>query len=462
MSAKLVECAQVVRTFLFNNNKLSIVIILDYIIDSDNIQSYFDQQLSNYLFNLIQEYYSCDTLIKVIYRILNKCTISLSSSKVLIPFTICTKTLLSKQFFIKKLKSALLFDKSLNIRISAAKLFLNINNTLLNVNAIGDDHLRRIWIENMIINDIIYLLKSLLYLQKYYNDNHQCIEYMNIIQKIDNCIMQISNQKQKDKIQNLKIKELNVTGTKNIDNDNNDKFDFKYLDSFKNILIVGDGDFSFTLSLIHYLDKNNYNNKHIITSCYPNIWKMCSVYCDLGFIINNIEQIYKGKCDISFDVDATKIHLLYQYDDIDCIIWNLPQTETESYDIDANKRLIKSFLISCDKLFSQNLDTNSNKALFLSLHCNTFNKKKETRHRWKKRNQTLSLDKLIDQNEERNQFDTWNVEEIVQTLHLKLHKVYQFDVHKFDQYRVLNHLTGSQFKGFKQAFTYLFFHSCTT
>merc|ERR1712176_379535 len=116
-------------------------------------------------------------------------------------------------------------------------------------------------------------------------------------------MIKLSNQRQMNKINAMQIRNINIKKQKQISNDSFKYFDFEYFLSFDKILIIGDGDFSFTLSLIRYLNKMSLlKGKHVIASCYPNLWKLISISCDLGFILHEIETLSRGHCDILFDI----------------------------------------------------------------------------------------------------------------------------------------------------------------
>merc|ERR1712079_262231 len=169
---------------------------------------------------------------------------------------------------------------------------------------------------------------------------------------------------------------------------------------------------------------------------------MLSIYSDLGFVVEEINSVYGDHCDVLFGSDATKLQKYDQFEDVDCVIFNLPQAEEQSHDLDGNRRLVEAFLTSCSALFAQS-PLEQPQTLYLSLHCNVFNRGQERFHRWKKRNALLQNERMRDRTEIRNQFETWNVDQTAKSLQLDLQKVYRFEPHKFNGYRVLNHLSGT-------------------
>lgn len=454
--ASFVDISRLIAAYLSNKHPLLKIIALHHMLIIDN-RNHFSTQVADYLFASIHQYHQCRHTINTIYKILKLAALQLFPPP--LPFPTVTHSFLSKNT-IRNLQTLLIFDKCKSIRLLSAKLFLKINQCIHQCTGVGSDHLKRAWIGNLITNDLFYTIQSLIHLKSFM----KCIQYQQVIVQINEIMMELSNQRQMNKIKSLQIRQININRNGAVDEQMNVSlafFDFGHLLPFDKILIVGDGDFSFTLSFIRYLNqKNMLTHKHVIASCYPNVWKMIGIYCDLGFILHEIEGLSNGYCDVLFNVDATQLN---QYDSdlfgcIDCILWNLPQAETQSFDIDANKKLIESFLVCCHDLFAKNDCLMRDKALFLSLHCNVFNRKKETMSRWKKRNSTLSKKELLNETEIRNQFDTWDVAKKSKSLGFVLENVYRFDPLRFDDYRVLNHLSGTEFKGFRQAHTYHFKH----
>ena len=456
--ASFVGISSLIATYLSNKHHSLTIIALYHMLNTDN-RNHFSTQVADYLFASIHQYHQCRQSVNVIYKILNLAALQLSFPP--LPFPTVTHSFLSKNT-IRNLQTLVIFDKCKTIRLLSAKLFLKINQCIHQCTGVGSDHLKRAWIGNLITNDLFYTIQSLIHLKSFM----KCTQYQQIIEQINKIMMELSNQRQMNKIKALQIRQINISRNRNrvVDEQMNEPlayFDFEHLLPFDKILIVGDGDFSFTLSFIRYLNqKNMLTGKHVIASCYPNVWKMIGIYCDLGFILHEIERFSYGHCDVLFNVDATQLN---QNDSdlfgcIDCILWNLPQAETQSFDIGANKKLIESFLVCCHDLFAKNECLMRDKALFLSLHCNGFNRKKETMSRWKKRNSSLPKEKLLNETEIRNQFDTWDVAKKAKSLGFVLENMYRFDPLRFDGYRVLNHLSGTEFKGFHQAHSYHFKH----
>lgn len=329
--------------------------------------------------------------------------------------------------------------------------------------------------ENLLQNQMIHTIRSLIYLTSFITENEEESEYNGLISSIYDQLLEISEVNQRTKINNLSIRRVRrrnglktqkcsesesfgiVNSKKNVI----PHFNASHLLPFHRMLIVGDGDFSFTLSVLRYLNQHRTSNMGMISSCYPSVWSMVEVYSDIGFVVDAInglngvnERGYDLECKVLFGIDATKLDQYRTFGNIDCILWNLPQTEQDSHDIDNNRILVELFLKSCSKLFARS--SMEKKFLFLSLHCNKFNRGKEKSHRWKKRNATLHDESIKNREEVRNQFATWNVGQIAASLGFRLERVYRFDPNRFEGYRVLNHLTGAQFKGFNEAFTYEF------
>eukprot|EP01083_Nonionella_stella_P064864 169474_1 len=157
----VLPCAKLISTFISNmsiHQQSLTVLVLRFLIECDKSNS-FTANSAQYLFEYIHQRYSCNYTIDIIYKLLNLAAMELSSDSP-IPFSPCIHTWISKKV-IRNLKSLLIYDKSAKIRLRSAKLLLNINNCLHQCHGTGSDHLKTIWIANLIINDMVHTIQSL-------------------------------------------------------------------------------------------------------------------------------------------------------------------------------------------------------------------------------------------------------------------------------------------------------------
>lgn len=116
----------------------------------------------------------------------------------------------------------------------------------------------------------------------------------------------------------------------------------------ENILIVGDGDFSFSLSLAAQI-----GGKSIITSSYDSKATLISKYG--RSVEQTIQSLTESGAKVLFDIDATDADSLFSTmksseERFNRIVFNFPHIggATER-DKDANQKLLRNFLISIDK-----------------------------------------------------------------------------------------------------------------
>lgn len=104
--------------------------------------------------------------------------------------------------------------------------------------------------------------------------------------------------------------------------------------SNKNILIVGDGDFSFSKSLIQL----NINSTITTTTLdTPQI-----LYKSFPQSYDNIQTILHHKGIVQYEIDATKLSLIYNHEKFDVVFWNFPHVAGKQ-NIKYNRQLIREF-----------------------------------------------------------------------------------------------------------------------
>lgn len=129
--------------------------------------------------------------------------------------------------------------------------------------------------------------------------------------------------------------------------------------------------------------------------------------------------------EIRFGVDATQLEHHFMQLSFDCILWNLLQSESNSFDQQMNQNLVHSFLRSCVIQGRMRCGIEM-KSVYISLHvCQQFNKYYENTRRWRVRNGNLkqlefgrnvNLDGKL--SEIRNQFQTWKLCNILMDIQL--------------------------------------------
>ena len=125
--------------------------------------------------------------------------------------------------------------------------------------------------------------------------------HIDVISNLWQSIIHLTTKHQKSKIEKLGF----VLTDSNQKSEKNDCFSIEHLQSFKNILIVGDGtyiyllffqkisfflieigDFSFSLCVAHAIKSDT----RLTVTCYPSMWHMMRVYTDIGFIVHQLQS----------------------------------------------------------------------------------------------------------------------------------------------------------------------------
>ena len=122
------------------------------------------------------------------------------------------------------------------------------------------------------------------------------------------------------------------------------------------ILTIGDGDFSFSLSLIKISNARNQNNKFVGTS-YESRETILKIYSNSDNILNNLE---KEGAIVFHNIDAKNLQSQLQLKpfkrSFHIIIWNFPCVASPNgkdgqvQEINDNVELLTSFFSSCKKL----------------------------------------------------------------------------------------------------------------
>lgn len=129
--------------------------------------------------------------------------------------------------------------------------------------------------------------------------------------------------------------------------------------NIRNVLTLGDGDFSFSLSLVNSLSlspkSNTFNFSDTWCTSYESEESVHSIY---PISQSNIHNINNLGVHVQHNVDATSIQSSIPIKPFDIIIWNFPCIARECgadgqvIDIEENKNLIKNFFISAQQYLS--------------------------------------------------------------------------------------------------------------
>lgn len=165
----------------------------------------------------------------------------------------------------------------------------------------------------------------------------------------------------------------------------------------KNILILGDGDFSFTLSLMKMSSCKNLLSTTMDTQC-----KLESSFAKAA---SNVQEIIRLGGQIEYEIDATKMPDRFADLDLDIILWNFPHIPGKQ-NIKYNRELIQNFLDSSKKVItkSDQINTSSKKRCVVLTLCEGQSglKAKDTHewnHSWKLSHIAAEAGFLIVENE---------------------------------------------------------------
>eukprot|EP01084_Bolivina_argentea_P315808 547273_1 len=231
-----------------------------------------------------------------------------------------------------------------------------------------------------------------------------------------------------------------------------------------NILIVGDGDFTFSNALVSlwpYIAScnNNNNNKcvvlNLITSTFHDVTSLIKKYhnCDIANTIYKI-QTSNINTKVLYGIDATNLKCFNSNNYLfDRIIFNFPQTETSVGDHrlkSMNQNLIFKFLQTCEGILSKN------GCIFIALHINEFkanvlrNTRKDDEIIKNNKNgpryveikpMEMYENKEMKMNVSHDQFFTWNISDVLKRKELKwlkLNRSVPFHVQWYPGYNVTN------------------------
>ncbi|XP_059662347.1 uncharacterized protein LOC132308317 [Cornus florida] len=128
----------------------------------------------------------------------------------------------------------------------------------------------------------------------------------------------------------------------------------KHYSSHQKILLVGEGDFSFSACLaVAFGSANNMiatslNSQGFLRKNY-------------GKASSNIEKLRSRGCKVTHGVDATEMakHLLFESMEFDCIIFNFPHAgflnhESRKSELRRHRKLVREFLANAKKMISKN------------------------------------------------------------------------------------------------------------
>ena len=124
---------------------------------------------------------------------------------------------------------------------------------------------------------------------------------------------------------------LSSTTTTNIVNDN------LIIYNDKKVLVVGDGDLSFSLSLCQYG-----KCKELIATTWDDEARLFKSFNDAQ---DNVNNILKNGGKVNYGIDATKLPDYYKPNSFDIVIWNFPHVPGKA-NIKRNRILLNNFFNS--------------------------------------------------------------------------------------------------------------------
>ncbi|XP_058111493.1 uncharacterized protein At4g26485-like [Magnolia sinica] len=128
----------------------------------------------------------------------------------------------------------------------------------------------------------------------------------------------------------------------------------KHYSSTQRILLVGEGDFSFSLSLAHAFRSAT----NMVATSLDSQESLADKY---NYGIGNVRELEELGCLVLHGIDATKMseHFFLRTQRFDRIVYNFPHVgfqyrEGSNYQIELNKQLVKGFLKNAKILLRKN------------------------------------------------------------------------------------------------------------
>ncbi|XP_064424786.1 ferredoxin-fold anticodon-binding domain-containing protein 1 [Latimeria chalumnae] len=114
----------------------------------------------------------------------------------------------------------------------------------------------------------------------------------------------------------------------------------------ENILLVGEGNFSFSVSLCDQVDSPT----RIIATCYESEERILKD----GSAVNNIQRLREKGAEVYFEVDCTRLRPWARLGSkpFDCIIFNFPHCGRKA-GVKKNRDLLAKFFISCADILAE-------------------------------------------------------------------------------------------------------------
>jgi len=124
---------------------------------------------------------------------------------------------------------------------------------------------------------------------------------------------------------------------------NNNKWDSIKIYDNKSVLVVGDGDMSFSLSICKYG-----NCKEVIATTWDDSKRLFNSFVNAR---NNVDSILQNNGIVHYEIDATKLSDYYNNNKFDIVVWNFPHVPGKA-NIKRNRILLYNFFKSAKNVIN--------------------------------------------------------------------------------------------------------------